>query len=103
VLAVPAAAHAQGDGWYVSKRDAQRLTKGIAEREYGVRGINVAARCRPQGQRYRPGYDYHRWVCGWAWLSSDQSELCSGAIIMAGRSDGGLNWRVMRGMRGGDA
>jgi hypothetical protein len=101
-LVGPAAADAAYPAsWYMTKAQAERAARGITAREYDV--YDASAWCRPQGaNRPRPGYVYHRWVCGVsadASLSDCESGYAGGQLLVAGsRHRDYTNWRWIRGV-----
>jgi hypothetical protein len=90
LLAAPSAASAH---YYMGKAEAANDAWDFATERYGVVDPGIA--CRPQGaDKPAPGYDYHRWVCGW------YEEGCGGAVLILGaRSHSRYYYRVLRGER----
>jgi hypothetical protein len=67
--------------YHLTQRAAQRSALDYVDRHYDVSGT-IRALCRPQYLSYaRPGYRYHRWLCGWK-----STNECSGRLVIAGSS-----------------
>jgi len=101
-LATAGIAASEADAsYYLSKRQAQADARDAAETRYAGNGVIAdAAACRPQFERIRPGYDYHRWVCAWVGTDGDGAEVY-GHLRITGHSNdtygymplyGGLRW-----------
>lgn len=90
-LSLVAAADAS---YYVSKRKAVSLTRQHLHYELGYH--YTAAVCRPQGSnRAKPGYVYHRWVCGWVAGDDTQEPECAGSYLIVGHSDDNYSYNVL--------
>ena len=88
-LAIPGVAQAD---WYLSKYSAERMAKRYVAYHYADTYVSdLTTVCRPQGARYNPAYEYHRWVCGWY----DSSDDSSGVVLIVGVSGGGASGRVL--------
>ncbi len=82
--AMAPSAHA---AWYMSKASAQDATRQAVQSRYGFSTRDVAATCRPAGERYVQRRRYHRWTCRWEDVSfyPEGEQPCAG-----GRSSGGV-------------
>jgi hypothetical protein len=91
-LTIPATAQAE---WYFSRQGAEKMARDYAARKYGYDRADLAAACRPQGQRRDdPAYKYHRWTCGWA-----ADDGCGGQVLIVGsREKGAYYGKVTSGM-----
>lgn len=100
VLTLPAASNAE---YYFTDSGAQRVTKDLVHKLYGLNRYTLGVYCRPQGaDRGDPAFKYHRWACAWA---ARQSGLCThaydsiyGQVLIVGRSGRGTySYRVLHG------
>ena len=100
LLALPTAASAS---YTISKAEAQWHARDAARTlygpSYGVTFNGTSSSCRPQGMRYDPSYNYHRWVCGWAGRDDD-GEMAFGLLRITGHS-GGYGYLALRGIHWG--
>lgn len=89
-LAFPAAADAH---YYMNAQQAVSTTRRFL---HGLGYHYSAAICHPQGLKAaKPGYIYHRWVCGWAAGDRTKSPDCEGSSLVRGSSDESqFYWRV---------
>jgi hypothetical protein len=99
VVSLTIAATAEA-GYFLNKREAQRLTRQDARDRYEAYGLGrVFAACRPQGlSKPDPRYDYHSWTCGWA--SRSEGDICGGQLLIKGSRDRDMYWsKVVTGVR----
>ena len=88
-------AEAAGAEYYFTKSGAQKMARDAASYEYEIEFYELGASCRPQGERYDPGYKYPSWVCEW-WASDG----CEGYLRIRGRHGRGkYQYLVLRGQR----
>lgn len=86
--------------YYMNKREAEHFMRDhLRQQGYRV----TAAYCRPQGRnRPEPGYDYHRWTCGWAAGHTRLYPDCKGQTIVIGSSEPGTYYTKVVAKHGED-
>lgn len=71
---------------YLSKAQAESVTRRVAHEHYDTESAHVYVSCRPQGaDRALRGYVYHRWACAWGADASDAGYDCPANDLILGR------------------